>query len=838
MNRNFSAGARRRAADSAVARGGSHAVRRAVAAALLAMSSGAAVATAAEADAAKAADADSGQLQEVVVTARFRAENLQTTPIAITAIPSAQLEEKQLENLNQLGPTIPNSFIQDSHPAWGGSPTIYLRGVGQIESVFAFEPGVGIYIDDVYFSTLLGSAMDLNDLAQVEVDRGPQGTLSGKNSIGGAIRLQSRKPTGGGTGSFEATYGSFHRMDFKGSFDATLIPDTLFARVSGVSKHQDGFQTVLDFRCEMIAQGTPALAGTFPFLNANVGSGNASLPGSNCKDGENGGTALNAGKVQLRWLVSEKLEFNFSGDYSDENDGPPALSAISVPTVSPAVANTYQNTFGIAVDNRWLLSNPYQTYYQTINPFSAAQVSPNFVTKSWGYSGTADYAFTDDIRLKVIAAQRGYDASNANDRFGLPLALNYVTGVNGHDQKSVEARLSGDSFGKTLNWTLGGFWLDTHEAYSGFVDLGSSGFFSFYTNDHYSTENKSTFLHLEQKATDKLSFSAGVRYTDESKQYDYDHPGFLPAPGQPPIVANAKLTHTDWEVGADYKLTPDTFVYTTVSTGARSPGFNPRPFDAAQLGMYPAEELTSYEVGFKNDLLDHRLRLNVAAFYSDYSKLIVEDSGALQCNVTGTITPYLGGAPCPAGSQMAGTNGIPWDWFITTSGKLYGAEFELAANPIDNLSIDATFGYNHLKGDQSNPAAPDFINGGGHSMPETNGSFGAQYRVLLNGHGSVTPRLDFTYRGEYSLGGLTREPYPSEWMPSVALFNGRLTYEPEDTKWSVSFAATNLFNKFYWVGLVGDFPYTDRNTGAYAQPGISGTPSKPREWSISAKYNF
>ena len=252
---------------------------------------------------------DTGALQEVIVTAQYRSENLQSTPIAITAVSGEQLEKQGLTNVSDLGNIVPNANIRPN-PANGPSPSIGMRGVNTSDFIYTTEPGVAVYVDDVYHGSLTGSAMDLLDLERVEVLRGPQGTLFGKNALGGAIRLISKEPMGNNTGYVDATYGSSRRMDLKAGFDFAL-KENLFMRVTGVAKTIEGYQERLDFRCQMIADGTPQLAGTLP-----IPSPSNETTAGNCKDGENGGSTNQALKAMLRYLATEDLEFNFSADYS------------------------------------------------------------------------------------------------------------------------------------------------------------------------------------------------------------------------------------------------------------------------------------------------------------------------------------------------------------------------------------------------------------------------------------------------------------------------------------------------------------------------------------------
>ncbi len=194
-------------------------------------------------------------LEEVVVTARFREEKLQETPIAITAITSDELSQRAMQNAYEVAYTVPNASLRPAQAAFGASMSAYIRGIGQYDFLPEFEPGVAIYFDDVLHPVTFASSVDLMDLERVEVLRGPQGTLFGRGSIGGAIRYISKEPQGTETGNISVTYGAFNRVDIRASYDFKLS-ETVFARVTGVSKKRDGYQKVFDFACR-----NPLLAG-------------------------------------------------------------------------------------------------------------------------------------------------------------------------------------------------------------------------------------------------------------------------------------------------------------------------------------------------------------------------------------------------------------------------------------------------------------------------------------------------------------------------------------------------------------------------------------------------
>jgi iron complex outermembrane receptor protein len=193
-------------------------------------------------------DQEEGRTNVITVTAQFRAQNLQDTPIAITAVNSEMLEARGQTNIAQVAAQAPNVSLTPQ-PQNGGTGLIaYIRGVGQTDFNYALDPGVGIYIDDVFIPTLSSSLLELMDLDRIEILRGPQGTLAGKNSIGGAIKLFSAKPTGDGSGSLMVTYGSFNRLEVRGMADMR-VNDQLSFRASGIFKGRDGYLDLARLRC-------------------------------------------------------------------------------------------------------------------------------------------------------------------------------------------------------------------------------------------------------------------------------------------------------------------------------------------------------------------------------------------------------------------------------------------------------------------------------------------------------------------------------------------------------------------------------------------------------------
>src|SRR5271170_3820500 len=284
----------------------------------------AAVAVTGQAAADQAVTAASDTLEEIVVTAQFREQKLQDVPIAITAVNAAMMEQRGQRTLHEIGDQAPNVTLVETGGAFGPGMTASIRGIGQADFDPAFAPGVGIYIDDVYYTSLTGSNFALLDLDRVEVLRGPQGTLSGANSEGGSIKIYSVKPQGNDTGSVKVSYGQRNLIDVQGMADVALISDSLFMRISGITHQQDGYVTRIDYGCAFPASGIPAVGGLQ----------------QDCVAGKEGGKDYTGGRIALRWVPSENFEANLTGDITIDKSETAAVTLIAVNPASAGVFPT------------------------------------------------------------------------------------------------------------------------------------------------------------------------------------------------------------------------------------------------------------------------------------------------------------------------------------------------------------------------------------------------------------------------------------------------------------------------------------------------------------------
>ena len=750
------------------------------------------------------------ELQTVTVSARYTKENLQTTPLAITAVTGEQLNDRAVLDTANLGAVVPNLYTHPGDAEEGPTPTISMRGVTAGDYSFEAFPAVGIYVDDVYHSTMVGSIFDLTDIDHIEVKRGPQGTLAGNASIAGSISIYSKVPKGDDTGYFSAAYGSFNKVELKGAFDASVIPDKLFLRVSGVSRRQDGYVDQLDFTCEMQALGTPQLAGSFPTVDNSAYQ-------RGCVTGSFGGTNLGAVKTMLRYLPTDKLEINFDLGYSKEADEAPAEVLLNT---HPAANDGFDSVvsaqllakYGVVYDSRFLPppGRPYSSYATFCRPLTGVCFSNTQGQDSTDGSLRADYTFTDKVHLKAIYAVSDY--GGYLHQAGDVSPLGYVQGQVFFRirQQTGELRLTGTSFDDKLDWVTGVFGLRSTDHLSGAIDFVTE---NFEEDDHFRNDSYSGFAHAEYHITSKLSAAAGARWSHNSSSANLNHKDLLT--GIVPFSVGG--SRADWLASLSYQLTDDLMLYTTASSGSRPPGITTIVNSIYQLQAIPAEELTSYEAGIKSEFFQHRLRANLAGFYSDYSKRRVTQT-QYQCLAQAPPpTPVPIASLCPPGGA------ITWATTVARPATITGFEFETTAEPLDRLLLNFDGGYNHFVDGVKTLGQPGYIAPGNLPQPEWNLNAGAQYAIRLLG-GVLTPRFDWVYQSKstFDPASALHAPLPLYTIGGRSVFNAQMTFAPENSKWSGTFQVTNLANKYYLYELF---------TGSTVA--LAGVLAPPREYSFT-----
>ncbi len=751
------------------------------------------------------AEIDTEPPREVIVTAQFHAESLQSTPLAITAITGGQLLEKGYNDITGLGQVAPSVNLTSTGAYGGKTLAAFIRGVGASDYNFGVEPGVAFYLDDVYLGPSYGTMLllDVSDLEQVEVLRGPQGTLSGKNAIGGAVHLVSQRPKGDGSGYVQVETGSLSLSRVRAAYDTALIEDRLFMRVSGYSSHRDGYVHLLDFACVNPTQTGNASA---PYALQN------DPPYHGCGRGSLGDEDVHAGRLQLRWLPVDDLEINLTGDYIDDgsNGAADVLIGMNPAGFTRFNATTAVPQYGVPYDSRFLPPSHFSSYATFTDRQYGLTFPPVDTLLTRDATLSADWKINSNLRLSSISAYRSYTGRWSYDSDSSPLATDSVYDNQIHQQLTQEVRLSGVSRADRLSWTVGGFYYHGRERdiaqivaalYNLYIDTDSQPYNS----------NYAAYLHTELKLTDALTFIGGMRQSHENKTYLYvenDIPG-TPGdsfPGGFYYPARTGYNHFDYRAGLQYQLTPSFMAYWDISTGFRGGGFNPRPSIPAQAIAYGPERLISYEIGARNEFRERRVRFDNTAYFSRYRDV------QLSANLV------------DVGS------GFP-DVVVTNAGAadIYGFESELEADLAGWLSVDATGSYTHFKYTNLGLAA-GLANGptlDTNQVYTPTWKFDAGARLtlpLLERYGRLTLNADFSWR---SLQYANAANAPQMAIPAYGLLNARLSLAMKHG-WTVALGGTNLTNQFYYSAknfISGDYQW-------------KGVPGLPAEWGLTVRRSF
>ncbi len=576
--------------------------------------------------------AQNNVLEEVVVTARRRAESLQETPVAVTAMDASALRDagvRNLADLNQIAPSI------DVASANGNAPlaNVYIRGVGQRNSGANIDSGVGIYIDDVYSGRPDGALLDLNDIQSVQVLRGPQGTLFGKNTTGGALVFTTNRPTDEFEGSVGVRVGNYNRLD--GDFVLNLpVTDNLWTRLSGVARTRDGY---ID----------------------------------NLFDGEDYMDEDRQSLIwQTRWVPTESLTIDLNLNWAETDQTMRPQKCMPVPGTIGWQAQIFDTIAIVPATGKTVDEHCAEAREAGDNNTVISDLGGDYYAENKGSALTVEWALTDDLSLKSISAWRGTEAYQNDDldSIGVPF-LHRTNTVHPTfqnpaetDQYSQELQLVGSGFDDRLQYVTGLYWFQeetsgrTNTNYLGPFDPAVANlFFLSSTASTLAADNRAVaaFAQAEWEFNDNWRATVGLRYTDETRELErvnyLPDPATLDANGGPAIpvggglyavqrpdfvfnpnfafiendIASDKVDNSDVTPMASLQYMIDEIgwidqgsLYVTYSEGFLSGGLSEAP--TGDLEEFEPEEVENWELGFKLDLADRRLRINGALFFTDY----------------------------------------------------------------------------------------------------------------------------------------------------------------------------------------------------------------------------
>jgi iron complex outermembrane receptor protein len=587
-----------------------------------------------------AATADQG-IEKVVVTARRRAELIQDVPGAVTALSGAELEKQAIPDITALTDTVPNTTLKASRGT-NTTLTAFIRGIGQQDPVAGYEQGVGIYLDDVYLARPQGALTDIYDLERIEVLRGPQGTLYGRNTIGGAVKYVTRKLAPQPTFDVKATIGNHGEKDLvlKGS---TPISDMLRIGATIGSFNRDGF-------------------------GKNVVNG---------KDNYNKDVA--AARVSVELTPNSDLFVRFSADRTADNSLPKQGYRI---TAGPAPASL----------------QPLEGAYDTrANLYSVTGHQQEVINQ--GQALLVEYAIDPTLTFKSVTAHRSSKSYAPIDFDSLDTPLFEAPSIYSDKQTSQEFQLT--YTGSRLQGVAGVYYMKANAFNEFDVLYNAAGGLSLYTLDDIDTKTWAAFADLSYSVTDTFNVTLGGRYTDDERRariYKRTYLGLSGSPtlGNPAAVglpANTDLGKDDLnrtdkkftpKLGVGWKLAPEHNLYATYAKGFKGGMFDPRmdlggaPNTVTSLakrkGVNP-EEVSTIEVGLKSSMNGGRLQTNADVFYTDYKNV----------QVPGSIPTY---------DSAGNVNGFAGSLTNAGKAKVKGLELEAIAYVTNSLHVNAM--YSHI----------------------------------------------------------------------------------------------------------------------------------------------
>src|SRR5690606_29251577 len=406
---------------------------------------------------------------------------------------------------------------------------------------------------------------------------------------------------------------------------------------SGAFKKLTGYPKVLDFVCEMNRRGTPELAGDLPPSDL-ANHSNPKFSPDECVIGHYGGEDVKAVRGSLAWEPTSGVNLTITADYVRDESENPADTTLSInPVLNTPNENRQFQFYGVEYDSRFITGDPYSTYETYRDPIGAGMIIPGHTyyngrsthgghalppfadTTMWGLSGELVVDLTDRTDLTTIVGYRSLVERHVYQRDGTPLQTEMTTNDVSNKYLSGEVRLSGRM--NWIDWVAGVFYFEADGIQHAVVDQPRTGLIRFLYNT-FDPVSKAAYANVTVRPFgERLSFTGGLRYSDEKKVVSLSNlVEDTPNPTDIEFDVTPEAEVLSWKVGVNFEATPDILLYASAATGYTLPGFNPRPQQPTQIAQFDGNENIAYELGAKLDLFDRRLRLNIAGFYTDFSK--------------------------------------------------------------------------------------------------------------------------------------------------------------------------------------------------------------------------
>ena len=827
---------------------------------------------------------------EVIVTAQKTAQNVQNVPISVTAVTAQALQQKGINDVAKLSNLAPNVQLDAGTP-FSGSDTVlaaFIRGIGQNDFAFNQDPGVGVYIDGVYLARSVGSNTGMLDVDRVEILKGPQGTLFGRNTIGGAISIITRDPGHEFMFRSEVTTGQFARMDVQATADLP-ISDKILTSVTFSEKHRNGWQHRVPFPgvtagssgipdCDALAAGTPCPV---------VYDATSQFPAAGYKSSDRpGGQQQWSTRAKVMLLLTDSLKVTFTGDYQsvDQPASPTSMLAVDVTSDPPNQLGNLYNTciglpagvitaigLGTACNSPRLDVRPVPSPVSplpaigSVNadgnpnnnrlPYDARFINPNInktyetgnsfsKLKNWGVANTIDLRIGDNNSLKLISAYRQLHWDTGMDLDGSPVSILEPSFDMTQHEWSEELQLTGKALDDRLNYALGAYHF--HEA--GHLHdwvIFPGGLLMIDGPNDLATRAEALYANVNFKLTDQFSLTAGGRYTWERKQFEghqTDGNGLnYKASGCYPPTAFIFSPTADCQQVLGFPSAAEPYRF-------YPPGINHLNFNnfSPKLGIefHPTMDVMiygSWSKGFKTGSWTTRLSKPHPVYFDlgpNQSSLqfgpehATSEEVGIKSELFGRrLRLNLAGFHTDySGIQLNEQVGLSPTLVNAGNARIWGGEAEAEAILGGGLSLQANIGYTDAKYTSINPGVADagVVITTAMKLPKTpkvKFFLGPQYVFDFSGGGALQFNLDYTHTSEL-FNDLGNNPLLKR--PATDNLNLSATYRAPMGHWELTVGGTNLTNQRYIV------------TGQ-VQPAVSatyGTFSDPAEWYATVRFRY
>lgn len=730
-----------------------------------------------------AGDDDDGRLQEIIVTGQKRAGTVdaQRVSVAVTALDGQSIDRNVITSLQEIGRLAPNVQLQ-SAGTFSNYANFFIRGIGVSLAIRTVDQAVGLFVDGVYIGFAPESLPDTFDLSSVEVFRGPQGTLFGKNVTGGAVVLERQRPTDKFEGYMQATVGNYGRLDVGGVVNVPL-GDTLAFRVAALKQGRNGFW----------------------------------------RDGTTGrdvsGVDTFSVRPSLRWQPNADVDIVLRGEFVRDTGGAAAIEGRDSRIDPRLVGASYTPTPALT-----------QSVFGYTPPADKYRVNHNLAgyvdAKVHGVTLNSDF----DLGHGVVTAVLGYrkvQYNSSTDFDGSPYTVfQFPDNRESQSQKSAEIRYA-SKFSDIVEFTAGLYYFtqrysvgERREYYSGggaatpiITQLGNVA-------DEVD-KSYAAFLQGQVRIFDNVSLVLGGRYNHETKRIElcpFNTATFvdLSMASCPVDRLNGRLKASGFtpKIGIDWQVADNAFAYVSATKGLKSGAFNSRATNQPTLGPALDESVWSYEAGIKSELFGRRLRANGAVYYTDYNNVQRPSSSTVMVNGIPTVANFVQNA---------------------ASARIWGTELEINAMPARGLSLDASLGYTNARfrtftgvdADRNgtyDPAVDDPLATAlrFERVPTWQYAVGAGYEWDV-GAGSISTRLSYNWRSSQFADTINS---PSIKIPSYGLLDANIAYAGLDDRLRVTLFGRNLTDKEYW-----DYGY-DGGSHRFTAGGA------PRTWGVELRLTY